>query len=90
LLRRTHPWPHQDDAGLGIVEGGPRQGASVVVAAVVAGVVVLVFSLPLALSLAFAAIVGVGDRRGRGRWRTWRFLRWREWRQLLLRRAPSS
>jgi hypothetical protein len=37
LLRRTHPWPHRDDAGPGIVEGGPRRDASVVVAAVVAG-----------------------------------------------------
>jgi hypothetical protein len=68
-------------------------GASVVVAAVVAGAteaVVLVFPLPLAVFLAFAAIVGVGGRRGRGCRRTWRFLRRRAWRQLLLWRASSS
>jgi hypothetical protein len=56
--------------GPGIVEGGPRRGASAVVATVVAGateVVVLAFPLPLALTLAFATIVGVGGRRGRGR-----------------------
>jgi hypothetical protein len=54
------------------------------------GAVVLAFPLPRALTLAFAAIVGVGGRRGRGHLRTWRFLRRRAWRQLLLRRAPSS
>jgi hypothetical protein len=59
---------------------GPRWGAPVVVATIVAGairVVVLVFPLPLTLTLAFAAIIGVGGRRGRGRLRTRRFLpRW--------------
>jgi hypothetical protein len=89
LLQRTHPWPHQDGADPGIV-GGPRRGAPVVVVAVVAGAVVLTFHLPLALTLAFTVIVGVGGRRGRSRLRTRRFLLWWAWRQLLLWRAPSS
>jgi hypothetical protein len=63
LLRRTHPWPHRDGASLGIVEGGPHRGAPTVVADVVAGVtgaVVLAFTLPLDLTRAFVAVVGVG------------------------------
>jgi hypothetical protein len=55
LLQRTHPWPHQDGAGPGIVEGGPHRGAPAVVVAVVTGairVIVLAFSLPLPLPLA--------------------------------------
>jgi hypothetical protein len=95
LLQRTHPWPHQDGAGPGIVEGGPHRGAPAVVVAVVTGAIrvivlafslplplavvvarsteaiVLAFPLPLPLSLAFAAIVGVRNRRGRGCLRTW-------------------
>jgi hypothetical protein len=59
LLRRTHPWPHRDGVGLGIVEGGSSRGASAVVAGV-AGAVALAFPLPLTLTLAFVAIVGVG------------------------------
>jgi hypothetical protein len=62
LLRRTHPWAHRDGAGSGIVEEVPRQGAPAIVAAVVAGAVDLAFSLPLALTLAFATVVGVGGR----------------------------
>jgi hypothetical protein len=90
LLQRTHPWPHQDGVGPGIVEGGPHRGAPVVVVVVVAEAVVLAFSLPFALTLAFAAVVGVGGRRGRGRLRTRRFLlRWAR-RLLLLQRVPSS
>jgi hypothetical protein len=59
LLWRTHPWPHRDRVGPGIVEGGPRRGAPAVVAAVVAGAIVLALPLPLALTLAFAVVVGV-------------------------------
>jgi hypothetical protein len=62
LLWRTHLWPDQDGAGSGIVEGGPRWGAPVIVAAVVARAtraIVLVIPLAPALTLAFAAIVGV-------------------------------
>jgi hypothetical protein len=45
--------------------------------------------LPLPLTLDFAAVVGVGDRRGNGYLRTQRFLLWWAWRQqLLLQRAP--
>jgi hypothetical protein len=65
LLGRTHPWPHRDGAGPGIVEGGPHRGAPAVVAAAVVeatGVVVLAF--PFLLALAFATGVGVRDRRG--------------------------
>jgi hypothetical protein len=58
-LWRTHPWPHRDGAGLKIVEGGPHRGAPAIVAIVVAGAIVLVFPLPVALTLAFAANVGV-------------------------------
>jgi hypothetical protein len=76
LLQRTHPWPHQDGAGPRIVEGGPRRGAAVVVAGAVRAVV-LAFFLPLALTLAFATIIGGGSRRGRGHRRTqWFLLRW--------------
>jgi hypothetical protein len=86
LLQRTHPWPHRDGVGQGIVEGGPRRGAPTVVAAVVARVIVLYFPLPLALTV----VVGVGGRRGRGCLRTrWFLLRWAQ-RQLLLWRVPSS
>jgi hypothetical protein len=84
LLQRLHSWPHRDGAGSGIVEEGPRRGAPAIIAAVVAGAVgdiVLAFPLPLALILAFAAVVGSGDRRGKGHQRTWRFL---------LQWAPSS
>jgi hypothetical protein len=73
-LRRTHPWPHQDGVGQGIVEGGPRWGAPAVVAVVVAGAtgaIVLTFPFSLALTHAFAAVVGVGRIRGRGHLRTW-------------------
>jgi hypothetical protein len=63
LLRRTHPWPHQDGAGPGIVEGGLSRGASAVVAEA-AGAIVLTFPLALALTLAFAAVVGVGQEGG--------------------------
>jgi hypothetical protein len=76
LLRRTHPWPHRDGASPGIIEGGPRWGTPAVVAAVVVRAtraIVLAFHLPLALTLAFVVIVGVGGRRGR--LRAWRFLR---------------
>jgi hypothetical protein len=89
LLRRTHPWPHRDDTGPGIVEGGQCRGAPAVVAEAV-GAVVLAFPLPFALTLAFAAVVGVGGRRGRGHLRAWRFLRWWAQRQQLLQRTPSS
>jgi hypothetical protein len=71
LLRRTHPWPHRDGAGLEIVEGGSYWGAPAIVATVIAGasiVVVLTFSLPLILTS--VAVVGVGGRRGRGYLRT--------------------
>jgi hypothetical protein len=67
-----HPWPHRDGAGPGIIERGPRRDAPAVIAVVVAGAagaIVLAFTLPLALTLAFAAVVGVGGRRGRGHWR---------------------
>jgi hypothetical protein len=63
LLRRTHPWPHRDGAGPGIVEGGPCRGAPTIVAAIVtraAGATVLAFPLPL--PLAFTAVVGVGQK----------------------------
>jgi hypothetical protein len=93
LLRRTHPWPHRDGASPGIVEGGPHRGAPTIVADVVAGVtgaVVLAFILPLDLTRAFVAVVGVGGRRGRGRLRTQQFLLWWARRQQLLRRAPST
>jgi hypothetical protein len=89
LLRRTHPWPHQDGASPGIVEGGPHRGAPTVVAGVT-GVVVLAFTLPLDLTRAFVAVVGVGGRRGRGRLRTRQFLLWWARRQQLLRRVPST
>jgi hypothetical protein len=59
-----HTWPHRDGAGPGIVKGGSSRGASAIVAAVVvgaAGAVVLAFPLSLALTLAFAAIVGLGQ-----------------------------
>jgi hypothetical protein len=81
--------PYLDSAGLGIVEGGPHQGAPAVVAEA-ARAVVLVFSLSLALTLVFPAVVGDGGRRGRGRRRTRWFLLWWAWRQLLLWRAPST
>jgi hypothetical protein len=64
LLRRMHPWPYRDGADLGIVEGGSRRGAPTVVAAVVIEAIVLAFPLPLTLT--FAAVVGLRDRRGRG------------------------
>jgi hypothetical protein len=76
LLWRTHPWPHQDGADLEIVEGGPCRGAPAIVTAVIAGDVVLDFPLTLALTLAFAAVVAVGGKRGRGRQRTRQFLLW--------------
>jgi hypothetical protein len=80
-----HPCPHQDGVSPGIVEGGTHRGAPATVAAFVAratGAVVLTFTLPLALTIAFPAVVG--NRRGRGRLRTQRFmLRWAQ-RQLLL------
>jgi hypothetical protein len=57
LLRRMHPWPYRDGADLGIVEGGPRQGAPTVVAAVVTGAIVLAFPLPLTLT--FVTVVRV-------------------------------
>jgi hypothetical protein len=62
LLRRVHPWPQGDGASPGIVEGGPCKG--VASPAVVVGTVTVVdFSYhTLALTLAFAAIVGGGDR----------------------------
>jgi hypothetical protein len=89
LLQRMHPWTHRDGTGPEIVEGGPCQGAPVVIAAVVFGAaraVVLAFPLPLA----FPAIVGVGGRRVRGCLRTRRpLLRWAR-RQLLLQRAPFT
>jgi hypothetical protein len=93
LLRRAHPWPHRDGADSGIIEGGPRRGvAGPAVVAGAARAVVLAFSLPLplALTLAFAAVVGGGGRRGRHHQRTWWFLpRW-PWGQQLLRRTPNS
>jgi hypothetical protein len=58
-----HPWPHRDGASPGIVEGGPRGGACSIVTAVVAGAVVLAFPLPLAVTLAFVIVVGVGGSR---------------------------
>jgi hypothetical protein len=93
LLRRMHPWPHQDSAGPGIVEGGPRRGTPAIVTTIVAGAtgaIVLAFPLPLALTLVVATIVGVGDRKGRGHRRTWWFLLWWVWRLLLLWRVPST
>jgi hypothetical protein len=62
LLRRVHPWPQGDGASPGIVEGGPCKG--VASPAVVVGTITVVdFSYhTLALTLAFAAIVGGGDR----------------------------
>jgi hypothetical protein len=42
----------------GIVEGGPHWGAPAVIAIIVVGAAILVFPLPLALTLAFTAIVG--------------------------------
>jgi hypothetical protein len=92
-LRRTHPWPHRDGAGLGIIDGGPRWGAPAAVVIVVARTVraiVPVFPLLLALTLAFATVVGGGGRRGRGRLSTQWFLLWWAQRQLLLWRVPSS
>jgi hypothetical protein len=65
LLQRMHPYPHQDGACPGIVEGGPRRGAPTIVAGVTGAIVI---AFPLAL--AFAAVVGVGSRRGRGHQRT--------------------
>jgi hypothetical protein len=62
-----HLWPHGHGASLGIVEGGSRRGTLAIVAAVVTGaggVIVLAFPLLLALTLAFAAIVGVWGSRG--------------------------
>jgi hypothetical protein len=64
-LRWTHPWPHRDGVGPRIVEGGPCKGAP----AVVVGAI-LVFSLPLAITLTFATVVEVGGTRGSGRLRT--------------------
>jgi hypothetical protein len=64
---RVHPWPHRDGASPGIVEGGPCRG--VAAPAVVIGVVgdiVLSFPLLLALTLAFATIVGGGAAGGGG------------------------
>jgi hypothetical protein len=90
LLRRMHPWPHQDGVSLGIVEGGPCRGAPTIVTVVIAGAVFLDFPLTLALTLAFAAVVAVGGKRGRGRQRTRQFLLWWARRQLLLQRAPST
>jgi hypothetical protein len=65
LLWRTHPWPHRDGIGPAIVEGGPCRGVLAVVVGA-ARVVVLTFPLSFALTLAFATIVEVGSRRGRG------------------------
>jgi hypothetical protein len=93
LLQRTHPWLHQGGASPGIVEGGPYRGAPAIVTTIVAGTtgaVVLDFPLPPALTLAFLAVVGVGDKRGRGHRRTRRFLLWSVRRQLLLWRGPSN
>jgi hypothetical protein len=67
LLRWTYPWPHRDGASLGTVEVGPHRGAPTIVAPVgaeAAGAGVPAFPLPLALTLAFAAVVGVGGSRG--------------------------
>jgi hypothetical protein len=69
LLRRMPSWPHRDGAGPGIVEGGPRRGAPVVVVGAVEAVV-LAFPLTIALTLAFVVIVGIGGRTGRGLLRT--------------------
>jgi hypothetical protein len=66
LLWRTHPWPYRDGASPGIILGGPHWGAPTVVA----GAIVLDFPFPLALTLAFAAVVGVGGNWGRGHLRT--------------------
>jgi hypothetical protein len=75
LLWRTHPWPHRDGADPGIVEGESCRGAPIVVAIVIVGVTrAIVLAFPLALTLAFVTVVGVGGKRGRGRLRAWRFL----------------
>jgi hypothetical protein len=58
LLQWMHHWPHRDGAGPEIV-GGSHQGAPAVVVGA-AGAIVLAFLIRLALTLAFAAIVGVG------------------------------
>jgi hypothetical protein len=60
-----HPWPNQDGISSGIVEGRPHRGAPTVVAGV-ARAVVLAFLFPFALILAFATVVGVGGKRGKG------------------------
>jgi hypothetical protein len=65
LLQRTHPWPHQDGAGSGIVEGGPHRSAPAIVATVITGaaravILTFPFPLPLDLTLVFATVVGVG------------------------------
>jgi hypothetical protein len=63
LLRRTYPWPHRDGAGPEIIEGRSHRGAPAIVTVVVAAAtraVVLAFTLPLALTLAFAAMLGLG------------------------------
>jgi hypothetical protein len=61
----VHPCPHQDGAGLEIIEGGPRRGvAAPPIVTRVAGAIALAF--PLALALAFAAIVCGGGRGGKG------------------------
>jgi hypothetical protein len=60
LLRRAHPWPHQDGAGTGIVDGGPRWG--------VAGLLLLpeppkpfFLPFPFHLPLALPPLLGVGQ-----------------------------
>jgi hypothetical protein len=57
-----HPWPYRDVAGLGIVEGGLRWGAPIIVIVVV-GAIVLIFLLPLQLllPLAFTSLLGLGQ-----------------------------
>jgi hypothetical protein len=71
LLRRMPSWPHRDGAGPGIVEGGPRRGAPVVVVGAVEAVVLAFpLTIALALTLAFVVIVGIGGRTGRGLLRT--------------------